>query len=171
MKWQLPHIWTHTPFPKHRTTTAALFTFFISTHTASQDIFLPLNGFQRTSAFHSSTSWDFHLAKLITLSSSLHYHIVLHSKKKKRKKKPVPWCWGCGSAPVDDDIPIWMSQCQDSTGNYNFVWPWPQVPSVYPVLGRKPISANRASVSGITLQNVSKGQDGTCVDADEQQFN
>lgn len=48
---------------------------------------------------------------------------------------------------------------------------WPQVPSVYPVLGGKSKSAARAPVCRITLQNVSEGQDGTCVDADEQQFN
>ena len=33
------------------------------------------NGFQRTSANHPWTSWDFHLAQLITLSSQGHYHI------------------------------------------------------------------------------------------------
>ena len=34
------------------------------------------NGFQRTSANHPGTSWDFHLAQLITLSSQVHYHIL-----------------------------------------------------------------------------------------------
>lgn len=36
---------------------------------------LVFNVFQRTSANYHRTSWDFHLAQLITLSSQVHYHI------------------------------------------------------------------------------------------------
>lgn len=36
---------------------------------------LVFNVFQRTSANYHWTSWDFHLAQLITLSSQVHYHI------------------------------------------------------------------------------------------------
>lgn len=170
MKRHQPHIWTHTPFPKHGTSTTPLFTFFISTHTASQDIFLPLNGFQRTSAFHSSTSWDFHLAKLITLSSSLHYHILPHSnKKKEEEKKPCAlvlglWFSSCIRSHLNEPVSSQLRKLQ-------LPLTWPQVPHVYPVLGGKSKWAARASVSKITLQNVSEGQDGTCGDADEQQFN
>lgn len=38
---------------------------------------LVFNVFQRTSANYHWTSWDFHLAQLITLSSQVHYHIPL----------------------------------------------------------------------------------------------
>lgn len=37
---------------------------------------LVFNVFQRTSANYHWTSWDFHLAQLITLSSQVHYHIL-----------------------------------------------------------------------------------------------
>lgn len=42
---------------------------------------LVFNVFQRTSANYHWTSWDFHLAQLITLSSQVHYHIPPFKKR------------------------------------------------------------------------------------------
>lgn len=137
----------HTPFPKHHATVHFL---YLHTHRFTRH-FPSLNGFQRTSAFHFSTSWDFHLAKLITLSSSLHYHILPHSKKKK-PCAPAPRLWfsSCVRSHLNKPVSLQLRKLQ-------LPLTWPQVPCVYPVLGGKSKLPARASVSKFTLQTVSEG--------------
>lgn len=65
---------------------------FIFTH-SSQDVFL----FNGTSVFHPFISWDFHLAKLITLSNQVDYHIPRLKINKLINKKLVALSCGGGS--------------------------------------------------------------------------
>lgn len=103
--------------------------------------------------------------------SQVNYSIKLASLSYSASLKKKTLCPGVG---------LWFSSCVRSHLNepvssqlrkLQLPLTWPQVPHVYPVLGGKAKSAARASICKIRLQNVSEGKDGTCVNADEQQFN
>lgn len=75
---------------------AQLNTLSLSSHTPSRDVFL----FNGTSVFRPFISWDFHLAKLITLSNQVDYHIPRLKINKLINKKLVARSCGDGSNPT-----------------------------------------------------------------------